>query len=106
VRDCDCNQDKQGRDSEEQDDPNRPCSKTFNTTYTNSSDVTIVAIISVAYSGFNGGFAIYVNGMQIAHGGGNAAYKYGEVLTFPIPAGATYRIDLTNATITHWAEFA
>ena len=79
--------------------------KTFNTTYTNSSAVTIVAIISVTYSGFSGGFAIFVNGTQIANGGGNAAYKYGEVLTFPVPAGATYRIDLTNATISQWAEF-
>jgi hypothetical protein len=80
-------------------------SKTFNTTYTNSSAVTITAIISVTYSGFSGGFAIFVNSVQIANGGGNATYKYGEVLTFPVPAGATYRIDLTNATISQWAEF-
>ena len=77
----------------------------FDTTYTNSSAFTITAFVSLVYSGYNGGFTVYVNGVGIATGGGNLNYKYGETITFPIPAGATFRIDSANCYAAQWAEF-
>ena len=77
----------------------------FDTTYTNSNAFTITALVSLVYSGYNGGFTVYVNGAGIATGGGNLQYKYGETITFPIPAGATFRIDSTNCYAAQWAEF-
>jgi len=77
----------------------------FNTTYTNSNAFTITALVSLVYSGYNGGFTVYVNGAGIATGGGNLQYKYGETITFPIPAGATFSVSGSNCYAAQWAEF-
>lgn len=77
----------------------------FNTTYTNSNAYTITALVSLVYSGYSGGFTVYVNGVGIATGGGNLNYKYGETITFPIPAGATYSVSGSTCYAAQWAEF-
>jgi len=81
-------------------------SNSINNTYTNSKAYTITVFASLVYTGNNGGFAVYVNGTAIAQGGGNLSYKYGETLSFPVPAGATYSIGGTNVNAVQWAEFS
>jgi len=81
-------------------------SNSINNTYTNSKAYTITVFASLVYTGYNGGFAVYVNGTAIAQGGGNLSYKYGETLSFPVPAGATYSIGGTNVNAVQWAEFS
>jgi len=80
--------------------------KSANTTYTNGASFTITVFVSMLYTGFGGGFEVFVNGLSIGQGGGNQAYKYGECITFPVPAGATYRVNMTNLYAGTWAEFS
>ena len=80
--------------------------KSGNTTYTNGTSVTITVFVSMLYTGFNGGFEVFVNGLSIGQGGGNQAYKYGECITFPVSSGATYRVNMTNLYAGTWAEFS
>lgn len=80
--------------------------KSGNTTYTNGTSVTITVFVSMLYTGFSGGFEVFVNGLSIGQGGGNQAYKYGECITFPVSSGATYRVNMTNLYAGTWAEFS
>jgi len=87
-------------------------SRAFGTTYTNSTGKTITAMLSITWPvGGTGSYQVYVGSVQIAGGGGmsnynSEFYKTVDVISFPIPAGATYRVAASGPTLTIWAEFS
>ena len=86
-------------------------SRALGTTYTNSTGKTITAMVSMTWQvGGQGNYQVFIGAVQIASGGGNASYnstvyKTVDVISFPIPNGATYRIATSGLTLTLWAEF-
>ena len=77
-------------------------SRAFNTTYTNSTPRTIFIIFTTTYSSGNTGCLIYVNGHLVCPIQNDGDGSVNAWVTFPVPAGASYRVDGSRAVQTWW----
>lgn len=73
-------------------------SRTSGTTYTNSTGKSIMVMVS--NNSVAGGSGYTVGGVNIGNTGSNS--QYNPLITFLVPAGATYLVTSTNITL--WAE--
>ena len=77
-------------------------SRAFNTTYTNSAPRTIFIIFTTTYDSGNTGCLIYVNGSLVCPIQNDGDGSVNVWVTFPVPAGATYRVECTRAMQSWW----
>lgn len=78
-------------------------SRSFSTTYTNSTPRTIFIIFTTVYNSGNTGCFVYVNGNLVcpiqndSFGGSVNVW-----VTVPVPSGMTYRVDCARAMQSWW----
>ena len=77
-------------------------SRAFNTTYTNSTPRTIFIIFTTTYTSGNTGCLIHVNGSLVCPIQNDGDGSVNVWATFPVPAGATYRVDCTRDVQSWW----
>ena len=77
-------------------------SRAFNTTYTNSTPRTIFIIFTTTYDSGNTSCLIYVNGSLVCPIQNDGDGSVNVWATFPVPAGATYRVECTRAMKSWW----
>ena len=77
-------------------------SRAFNTTYTNSTPRTIFIIFTTTYTSGNTGCLIYVNGSLVCPIQNDGDGSVNVWATFPVPAGATYRVECARAIQSWW----
>jgi hypothetical protein len=83
-------------------------SRSDNVTYTNSTDSTIVALITMQSNNANDYANYYIDGALVAKTGYGSNGAGGIMLssvTLLIPAGSTYKVDMNEVTApTYWYE--
>jgi len=83
-------------------------SRASGVTYTNSFGYPIMVCVagSSSGSGANHNLNVYINGTQITYTTQFAAGNDSPQITFSVPPGATYRVDITGTGLSlgQWAE--
>ena len=77
-------------------------SRVFNTTYTNSTARMIFVTVTTVYHSGSTGCLIYVNGSLVCPIQNDGDGSVNIWATFPVPAGATYRVECVRAVQSWW----
>jgi hypothetical protein len=83
---------------------NVTASRTSSTAYTNSTGKPIVAYLLGTTTSPNGYVVGWVNGAQIGGVSANATSTSSVSVSFVVPAGATYQVTTSLATLASWYE--
>ncbi len=77
-------------------------SRVFNTTYTNSTAKMIFVICTTVYNSGGMDCKVYINNYEVCPIINDGDGSVNAWATFPVPAGATYRVDGSRAMQTWW----
>ena len=77
-------------------------SRVFNTTYTNSTAKMIFVLCTTVYSSGGMNCKVYINGNEVCPTINDGDGNVNAWATFPVPAGASYRVDSSVAMQTWW----
>lgn len=77
-------------------------SRVFNTTYTNSTAKMIFVICTTVYNSGGMDCKVYINGDEVCAIINDGDGSVNAWVTFPVPAGASYRVDGSRAMQTWW----
>lgn len=77
-------------------------SRSFNTTYTNSTGRSIEVYATTGYYLDTSSCIVVINGQEVFKFQNDADGNVNAVVTFTVPIGATYRVDSNRAVETWW----
>ena len=77
-------------------------SRVFNTTYTNSTTKMIFVICTTVYNSGGMDCKVYINNDEVCAIINDGDGSVNAWVTFPVPAGASYRVDGSRAMQTWW----
>ena len=77
-------------------------SRVFNTTYTNSTAKMIFVICTTVYNSGGMDCKVYINNDEVCAIINDGDGSVNAWVTFPVPAGASYRVDGSRAMQTWW----
>ena len=77
-------------------------SRVFNTTYTNSTAKMIFVICTTVYSSSGMACEVYINNAEVCAIQNDGDGSVNAWMTFPVPAGASYRVNGSRAMQTWW----
>ena len=86
----------------EQSYVNVTSSRVFNTTYTNSTAKMIFVLCTTVYSSGGMNCKVYINANEVCPTINDGDGNVNAWATFPVPAGASYRVDSSVSMQTWW----